>query len=191
MFFYIVFAVGFMLLRKYCLSTIVLILSALKLLGLATKSTHAAFLYWANPLILKFVFGLAIAYAYEKGKILSSEMGMGMLAVGALMLAAFSFSHYRTPDRIYAGYLALGWGLPAALIVAGAALSDRGALSTAQWRIPQLLGDASYSIYLTHLLVFSAVRSFHIPHLGIPTVLASLLSASAFIFTSNVRSADF
>jgi len=91
------------------------------------------------------------------------------------MLAAFSFSHYRTPDRIYADYLALGWGLPAALIVAGAALSDRGALSTAQWRIPQLLGDASYSIYLTHLLVLSAVRSFHIPHLGILTVLASLL----------------
>jgi exopolysaccharide production protein ExoZ len=91
------------------------------------------------------------------------------------MLAAFAFSHYRTPDRIHAGYLALGWGLPAALIVAGAALSDRGALSTAQWRIPQLLGDASYSIYLTHLLVLDAVRRFHTHHLGILAFLATLL----------------
>jgi len=164
-----------MLPQKYGLFAIVATLSALILLGLATKPTHAAFLYWTNPLILEFVFGLAIAYAYEKGKTLSSEMGMGMLALGALVLAAFSFSHYRTPDRLDAGYLALGWGLPAALIVAGAALSDRGALSTAQWRIPQLLGDATYPIYLTHLLVLDAVRRFHIPHLGIPAFLATLL----------------
>ena len=175
MFFYIVFATGLVLPRKYGLSAIVATLCALILLGLAIKPAEAAFLYWTNPLILEFIFGLSIAYAYEKGKSLSPKMGMSMLAIGALMLAAFSFSHYRTPDRIYAGYLALGWGLPAALIVAGAALSDRGALSTAQWRIPQLLGDASYSIYLTHLLVLSGVRSFHIPHLGILTVLASLL----------------
>lgn len=102
-------------------------------------------------------------------------MGMGMLALGALVLAIFSFSHYPTPNRVEAGYLALSWGLPAGLIVAGAALSDRGALATARWRIPQLLGDASYSIYLSHLLVLDAVRSFHVPHLGLPTVLATLL----------------
>jgi exopolysaccharide production protein ExoZ len=107
---------------------------------------------------------------------------MGMLALDALILIAFSFSHYRTPDRVYAGYLVLGWGLPAALIVAAAALSDRGAFATARWRIPQLLGDASYSIYLTHFLVLRAVRSFHVPHLGIPTVLAALLIGIAVHF---------
>jgi peptidoglycan/LPS O-acetylase OafA/YrhL len=174
MFFYIVFAAGLLLPRKYGLSAIVATLSALILLGLATKPKQAAFLYWTNPLILEFIFGLAIAYAYEKGKRLSFNTGMGMLALGVLVLAAFSFADYPTPDRLHAGYLALGWGLPAALIVAGAALSDRGAPATARWRVPRLLGDASYSIYLTHLLVLNAVRSFHIPHLGIPTVLASL-----------------
>jgi hypothetical protein len=56
--------------RKYGLSAIIGTLSALILLGLATKPTPAAFLYWTNPLILEFVFGLAIAYAYEKGKTL-------------------------------------------------------------------------------------------------------------------------
>jgi exopolysaccharide production protein ExoZ len=101
-------------------------------------------------------------------------MGMGMFGLGVLILAIFSLSHHPTPDRVYAGYLALGWGLPAALIVAGAALSDRGALATARWRIPRLLGDASYSIYLTHLLVFHALI-FHVRHLGIPIVLATLL----------------
>jgi exopolysaccharide production protein ExoZ len=175
MFFYIVFATGLMLPRKYGLSVIIMTLSVLTLIGLATSPTTAAFLYWTNPLILEFVFGLVIAYAFEIGKTLPPEMGMGMLALGALVLAAFSFSHYHTPNRLDAGYLTIGWGLPAALIVAGAALSDRGALATARWRIPQLLGDASYSIYLTHLLVLGAVGSFHIPHLGIPTVLAILL----------------
>ena len=175
MFFYIMFAAGLMLPRKYGLSAIVATLSALILLGLATKPTQAAFVYWTNPLILDFVFGLAIAYVYKRGKTLSSEMGMGMFALGALILAIFSFSHYHTPNRVDAGYLALSWGLPAALIVAGAALSDRGALATARWRIPRLLGDASYSVYLTHLFVFYTVQNFHVPHLGIPTVLATLL----------------
>jgi exopolysaccharide production protein ExoZ len=177
MFFYVIFALGLVLPRRYGLSAIVATLSALILLGLATKPIEAAFLYWTNPLILEFIFGMAIAYTYEKGKTLSSEMGMGMSAFGALVLAAFSFSHYPTPtpNRLYSGYLALSWGLPAALIVAGAALSDRGAFAPAQWRIPQLLGDASYSIYLTHLLVLDAVRRFHVPHLGIPTVLVTLL----------------
>ena len=175
MFFYIVFAAGLMLPRKYGLPVIVATLSALILLGLATKPTQAAFIYWTNPLILEFVFGLAIAYAYEKGKTLSSKMGMGTFALGVIILAIFSLSHYPTPNRAYAGYLVLGWGLPAALIVGAAALSDRGALATARWRIPQLLGDASYSIYLTHLPVLGAVANFHVPHLGIPTVLATLL----------------
>jgi exopolysaccharide production protein ExoZ len=175
MFFYIVFAAGLMLPRKYGLPAIIATLSALILLGLATKPTQAAFIYWTNPLILEFVFGLAIAYVYEKGKTLSSKMGMSMFALGVLILAIFSLSHYPTPDRVYAGYLVLGWGLPAALIVAGAALSDQGALATARWRIPQLLGDASYSIYLTHLLVFGVAVNFHVPHVGIPTVLATLL----------------
>ena len=147
MFFYIVFAAGLMLPRKYGLPAIIATLSALILLGLATKPTQAAFIYWTNPLILEFVFGLAIAYAYELGKTLSSKMGMGMFGLGVLIFAVFSLSHHPTPDRVYAGYLVLGWGLPAALIVAGAALSDRGALATARWRIPRLLGDASYSIY--------------------------------------------
>lgn len=182
MFFYIVFAAGLMLPRKYGLPAIVVTLSALILLGLATKPTKAAFIYWTNPLILEFVFGLAIAYVYELGKTLSPKMGMGVFGLGVLILAIFSLSHHPTPDRVYAGYLALGWGLPAALIVAGAALSDRGALATARWRIPRLLGDASYSIYLTHLLVFYALNfvafhalNFHVPHLGIPIVLAALL----------------
>ena len=48
-----------------------------------------------------------------------------MFGLGVLILAIFSLSHDPTPDRVYAGYLALGWGLPAALIVAGAALSER------------------------------------------------------------------
>jgi exopolysaccharide production protein ExoZ len=174
MFFYIVFAAGLLLVRKYGLPAIVVTLSAMILLGLATKPTQAALIYWTNPLILEFVFGLAIAYAYESGKTLSFRMGMSVLSVGVLILAVFSLSHYVTPDRVYAGYLALGWGLPAALIVAGAALSDRGAFATARWRIPRLLGDASYSIYLTHLLVFH-VLNFHVHHLGIPIVLATLL----------------
>lgn len=174
MFFYVVFAAGLLLPRKYGLPAIVATLSAMILLGLATKPTRAAFIYWTNPLILEFVFGLAIAYAYESGKTLSSKMGMGVFGAGVLILAIFSVSHYHTPDRVYAGYLALGWGLPAALIVAGAALSDRGAFTTAPWRIPRLLGDASYSIYLTYLLVFYALN-FHVPHLGIPIVSAALL----------------
>ncbi|MFX8633201.1 hypothetical protein ABTM26_19635, partial [Acinetobacter baumannii] len=48
------------------------------------------------------------------------------------------------------------WGLPAFLIVTGAlALEPK----LKDWRLPMLLGDASYSIYLTHGVVLSAVKN--------------------------------
>lgn len=178
MFFYMMFAAGLMLPRKYGLPAIVTTLSALIVLGLVTKPTQAALIYWTNPLILEFIFGLAIAYAFESGNTLSSKVGAGISGFGFLVLSIFSLMHYHTPDRIYAGWLVLGWGIPAALIVAGAALSDRGELTSVQWRIPRLLGDASYSIYLTHLFVFYVflrALNFHVGHLGIPIVLATLI----------------
>ncbi|MFX8797491.1 acyltransferase family protein, partial [Acinetobacter baumannii] len=52
---------------------------------------------------------------------------------------------------------AWGWGPPAVLIVAGALCLDlNGKALKAPWL--RLLGDASYSIYLTHLITLGVVR---------------------------------
>jgi peptidoglycan/LPS O-acetylase OafA/YrhL len=61
-------------------------------------------------------------------------------------------------------------GVGAACILLGAALLERrGRLSIPRWLT--LLGDASYSIYLIHFMVISAIARFayaHMRHLPVP-----------------------
>jgi exopolysaccharide production protein ExoZ len=72
-------------------------------------------------------------------------VGCGLLLTSSMLPAANI-----TAERFW------HWGLPAFLIVTSAlALESK----LKQWRLPMLLGDASYSIYLTHGVVLSAVKS--------------------------------
>jgi exopolysaccharide production protein ExoZ len=48
----------------------------------------------------------------------------------------------------------LAIGLPSALLVLGAVILERGG-GMPKWPLPKLLGDASYSIYLSHVIFLS------------------------------------
>jgi exopolysaccharide production protein ExoZ len=178
MFFYVVFAVALWQPRKLGLPLIFAALSCFVLLGITIKPSQAAFIYWTNPLLLEFMFGLAIALLYQHGIRLSSALGLGLIAVGALVLAAFQLTGYPTPNRVYAGDLAILWGAPAAIIVGGAALSDSGKPANGCWRPAQILGDASYSIYLSHLITLGLLRRLvgDLPHFGVVYSLAAVLA---------------
>jgi|SRR5215469_12643417 len=96
--------------------------------------SNAVGAFLANPIPAEFVMGMAAYLLAQR----TSRLGLLALAGGtAVLLANFPWPQHRLVE----------WGLPSAIIVYGLAASE-GSL-----RFPALLariGDASYSLYLTH-----------------------------------------
>lgn len=83
---------------------------------------------------------------------------MGCIVLGALWFAVGGWLHYRglSSGHLDPRHRVLCFGVPAALLVLGLTARERaGATTLPRWLRP--VGDASYSIYLTHVLVFSVV----------------------------------
>jgi exopolysaccharide production protein ExoZ len=98
----------------------------------------------ANPMLLQFAAGVAIARFQERGALPGRKGGWLLIAFG---LVGFAVSVL--PGLFSELWRPFIWGAPAALLVAGALAveTDHGVA-----RIPALLalGEASYAIYLTH-----------------------------------------
>jgi exopolysaccharide production protein ExoZ len=95
----------------------------------------ARFLGW--PYLLEFLAGFLIAR-------MPLHHGRYWLALGALLIII-------APIDIHGPWRALTWGAPAAMIVYGA-LGIEQTFKRKVFDLPVWLGDASYSIYLGHLL---------------------------------------
>ena len=133
MFFYLLFALSLLLAEKWrfwalagtliSLATVSLILQPDGILG-----------FYTNPIMLEFLLGMAIAKFGLKGPILLIPIGF----------AAMYFLYPQASSRL------VSLGIPAALIIIGAVGIEHKMRS---YRVLNVLGDASYSIYVFHLLV--------------------------------------
>jgi peptidoglycan/LPS O-acetylase OafA/YrhL len=151
--------------------------SAFVALGAATTLPEPL-RFWSDPIILEFVLGMMIAEAYLQGVRLPRVAGI------ALIVAGCSAAICLVPGASIAPYLPRGiaWGLAAAAILAGATLMPplrAGPVTVSFSR----LGDASYSLYLIHLVVIVVfrtvlLRSGALGHLGAAEYAAVLLVAS-------------
>jgi exopolysaccharide production protein ExoZ len=155
MFFYTVFAIALLAKGRFAAvagASVFLILFVLLCAPPATASWgppagHSS-AYLADPIVLEFVYGMAIALVYRAGIRLSIAATFSLIIVAFVWFAATALSLPRP----------YSCGIAAALIVAGASLTSiprpkQGLIVTGVvfW------GDASYSLYLTHILSFSLV----------------------------------
>lgn len=139
MFFYLAFACSLFLKEAYRFLAIASLFLGLWLWGVMMQNGDLVGFY-SRPIVMEFVLGMAIAkFGLRLPRL---AVPIGLLAMFALQSTGF--------DRV------LIFGLPAALIVAGA-LSAEDRLP--KWQLANLMGSASYSIYLFHLLVLGAVIS--------------------------------
>jgi peptidoglycan/LPS O-acetylase OafA/YrhL len=138
--------------------------------------------FLGNPIAIEFCFGFALGVAFARGWI-SARIGRAALLVGVAGLVLGTW--FGPPDGT-AGLAPetrfLFWGLPAAVL-----LMSAFAVSEVRSRIGKVmlaLGDASYSIYLTHAFVmtayartlkFHSVSSMPRPILMLLPILASLV----------------
>jgi exopolysaccharide production protein ExoZ len=146
MMFYAIFACGLLLPRSFQLVAVSAAFGALVLLGKIVRPTTAPLEFWCAPIILEFLAGMWLAAAVRpRGADVPQWLAWGFL-VALLLLVP------RT--------------VPAVLLLAGA-LALEAKSRAPRWRLPLLLGDASYSIYLWHLFAVTAcailVNRLHLP----------------------------
>ena len=149
MYFYVTLAVWLFASNRVGTAGVICSIAAIMALGWLLPASPARF-FLTNPIALEFCFGFAVASAFTRGR-LSTGWGRTALLFGLLALAAGSFGPSNGTAGLTPQVRIFFWGLPAvALLIA--ALSVGGADGRIG-RCMLLIGDASYSLYLTHSFV--------------------------------------
>ena len=154
MFFYVVFAGALLLQRQRAVLTVAAVLLGFVAFGRFSQATPVPISFWSEPIVLEFVFGMAIALLAEKGCLLPPIGRLGLIAI-ALLLLHFDLTK---PDGALVLPQVLAYGVPAAMLVAAAVLGP----ASPAWPAVELpvaaLGDASYALYLVHPFAIRALR---------------------------------
>lgn len=145
--FYALFALTLLLPARWRLAAAVGALTVLALVGWWAEPEALAARFYTRPVILEFALGLLLGAAVAGGHRVRPRLGALCAGTGLLVLVAAAGGGEH-------GLLA---GVAATLVVAGAVLGDRGAAEPDR-PLVRLLGDASYSIYLTHLFVLPVAQ---------------------------------
>lgn len=154
MFFYAVFSLALVWRARTAVALVTALFVVLVLLAPVLAPVGVPLAFWSRPVILEFVFGAIIGLAFLEGFRLPRLWGLALVMTGFLTLASgWPFSLAGETPQV------LRWGLPCALMVAGAALSERAAgAETPLVRFLVTMGDASYALYLFHPFAMRALR---------------------------------
>ena len=145
MFFYAIVAVSLTAGLRWRAPIIAAVLIGLTFLGFAVPpATIAAF--YTDPILLEFVFGIGIGLLFTRGIALDSRRARVLIAI-ALALFGVLGPLENDANRF------LCWGLPLALVV----YASINAPTLLPLRTFRVLGDASYSIYLTQFCTIAPV----------------------------------
>jgi exopolysaccharide production protein ExoZ len=165
MFFYLIFALSMSFwydMRVTLCATMILVLV---LFGLCTHDPSNVVLYvYSQPIMLDFSLGMILALFRDQ---ISNAMRrisvlpwltlscgiVSLLTVSSFFPIAPSF--YAPPTNTFVTF-----GLPAALIVMAAIGLDDVRTRGQPWHCFQEIGNASYSIYLTHFFIVGALTAF-------------------------------
>jgi len=152
MFFYLVFTAAIVLPRRWAVAAasagLVLLVAGNRYLG----PWPLPLSYWGDTIVLEFVLGMGLALLRGRGLRLP-----GLLRV-ALAIAGFALLHLdlsAADGGIVPQFL--GYGVPAALLVAAAVLGRETGRPPVFERSLVTLGDASYALYLLHPFAIRAL----------------------------------
>ncbi|WP_366931837.1 acyltransferase family protein [Paraburkholderia xenovorans] len=174
--FYLVFAMSLWIGRDWRLSAVAAALVAMVALGALLKPGDPTLQALTGQLLLEFVMGIG-AYRYINQLQHSRALDVGLFITGIATLVIGLFINH-------VGNRVLWYGLPYALLFAGFVSLDAvvaragvGLIS----RVLKKIGDASYSIYLSHPFVFSGmgvvIRKSHL-HMA-PSLSIAVMAVTA------------
>ena len=158
MFFYFIFTIGLLLRAPRVFSSLLII--GLMTVGLIFRPQEAITYTYTNPLLMEFVGGLLLSWI----KALSgTRVGLSFLVLGGLLFIATAMSGIIHGSLEWSLSRAIFLGIPAFCLVAGGIALERAGCWP-RLRALELVGDASYSLYLLHGIVAPFVKKFI--HLG-------------------------
>ncbi|WP_164467462.1 acyltransferase family protein [Caulobacter flavus] len=150
LYFYLLFAAAVVVARRAFFAPLAaFILLAVTAFNLLPGGGTAIASFLANPIAIEFLFGCLVALAIKRG----ARMPLPWLSIAAASAALFV-----GPLFVHAeAWRVLVWGLPSAVVVFSAVSLEVDGKVARTPRLFGLLGDASYSIYLVHILIVGIV----------------------------------
>lgn len=162
MFFYAVFALFLLLPKRAGVTGFTITMLALVFWGMTTLSSAeindptSRFAFYANPLLLLFVSGVLLGVVYKKYEASFEQVNIGIIWMIAAVAVTITCS-ILTDKNSWPLYLQpIVFVLP--LLCVAIALVSRFEPVTLSRRFGILLGEASYSIYLSHILFLAVLR---------------------------------
>lgn len=152
MYFYVIFAFFIGLKREFAVAAVSFFIIAVCSLVLIFQPDSTLFQFWGRGINCEFIMGMLLALAWRKGVVLRPIIRV------IICFAAFAWVSWSKfiphADNSPYGFIRLwSWGVPAAMLVAAASLGKTVIPKTFE-KMALLLGDASYSIYLVHPIVY-------------------------------------
>ena len=146
MYFYVALALATLCSRRVGIGILTAVFIGLAWLGRDLDVSTPKLFTWTDGIILEFVLGLYLGLLFETGWRVHSAVAAGMVLAGV----ALGMPEFQWPAVFSAG-------IPAVLIVGGFALGPplKDSIATGWLTI---LGNASYSIYLSHTLALRPFR---------------------------------
>jgi exopolysaccharide production protein ExoZ len=138
---------------------------------------------WGDTIVFEFVAGIVVAILYHRGWRVPVAAGWAMIAAGIVLIGGLRLIGLLPilPRFLFAG-------VPAAMIVAGVVFSPMGASRGPLMRALEMLGDASYALYLFHpfairgaVVMAAAFGIDRSPGLLVAAILVAALSTAVFI----------
>jgi exopolysaccharide production protein ExoZ len=159
--FYIVFAASLRFALRGRLFFVSAVMLGLVVLGRVARPADFTARFLTDPLLLEFVMGIG-AYLYLRSTVCRPLCNLLLLTVGLFALVGLSVFDLHV-NRV------LTYGMPFMLIfcaIAGSESAIRSISRSAVVRACCALGDASYSLYLSHPFALAAA-AFAVRHFGI------------------------
>jgi exopolysaccharide production protein ExoZ len=142
MFFYILFSMVLPFRASFRLGAIAAFFVVLVTLGAVFPGDSAVYRTYTNPILFEFVLGMGVAELYKRDLLPNLVFGI-FLAVTGYAALLFTDESIRFVSK----------GVPATAIVLGGIVALRSVRS----KVLELIGNASYSIYLTHFFAFGVI----------------------------------
>jgi exopolysaccharide production protein ExoZ len=153
--FYLMFACAISAPRKYWFGIALFSILGVAALGtlVVVKNAGDPAWFWTRPIILEFAFGLAAGWLFNNTNTwLPPRILIAIAIAGSIALLSTQIENIGyPPNGSYPSRVAL-WGVPSALLVLSLPCLEKEGYtlrSNSLWA----LGDASFSIYMTHIMV--------------------------------------
>jgi exopolysaccharide production protein ExoZ len=132
----------------------------------AFMTSHSIYFeFYTQPLIVQFASGVFLGWLLWKGAKLSPKLSLAMMIGGAALVPFLPEPSHVVPEIGAYHYMLARtlWYIVPAFCIVGGAVFFEASTTLRSWKIPTLIGNASYSIYLTHPLVLPIVtKAWHL-----------------------------